>query len=241
MKIDSTKIILDTLNSFTTSEAQQSKFSEIQSYVDADEYIRLHKKFLIPTDIKIDVSQFIKEIKLHDNLFQPWGRQHNHLPRYGISLVNQTGKIIENDPINGSLHEWNNNNPNFPLIESDCQKPTPIMELDSLKPLRVFDGHWCRSNILKWHKNAHFKPHIDSVLPSPWLRLWATTEVDNFEIRYNNGEDYLVRFTDIEAGRLYLIDTRIVHDAISYTDDVYQLFLSVLPSSLEIIKEHLCL
>ncbi len=45
--------------------------------------------------------------------------------------------------------------------------------------------------------------------------------------------------TGIESGRLYLIDTSQVHDAVSH-DEVYQFFLSVSPTALNIIKELLC-
>lgn len=240
MKIDSTKIISDTLTSFTTSEVQKYKFSKIKSYVDKESYSDLHKKFLTPTNITIDVKKFCKEIETYDQWFQPWGTQHSNIPRYGLALVNQTGELVDDDPINGSLHEWNKNFPNNPLIETDCTQITEVMNLESLQPLRILDNHWCRSNVLKWNTGAHFKPHIDTILPSPWLRFWATTDIKNFTIRYDDGSGNLTAFENIEPGRLYLIDTHIVHDAISYTDNVYQLFLSTLPSAINILREHLC-
>lgn len=241
MEINSEKIIADTLHDFQKTATQLEKFSLLKEYVSEDQYKLLHKNFLTPTSIKIDVEQFINEIKIYDKYFQKWGQQHTDIPRYGIALVNKNGSIVTQDPINGSLHEWNKNFPDNPIIETDCQTLTPVIDIHSLKPLRIFDNHWCRSNILKWNKGAHFKPHIDTVIPSPWLRLWATTNADNFEIRYDNGNGILTNFDNVEPGRLYLIDTSLVHDAISNTDDVYQLFLSVLPSSIEILKEHLCL
>lgn len=240
MKVDSKKIIADTLTSFTTSEVQKYKFSKINSYIDEECYFDLHKEFLTPTNITIDVKRFCEEIQSYDQWFQPWGAKHSHIPRYGLALVNQTGQLIDNDPINGSLHEWNKNFPRDPLIETDCTKMTEVMNLESLRSLRVLDNHWCRSNILKWHSGAHFKPHIDTVLPSPWLRFWATTDIKNFDIRYDDGTGNLKVFEDIEPGRLYLIDTHIVHDAVSYTNNVYQLFLSTLPSAIDILKEQLC-
>lgn len=240
MKVDSSKIISDTLNDFTTSQYQKHKFSKLKLHVNEDVYFNLHRHFLTPTNITIDVKKFLDEIQCYDQWFQPWGIQHSDIPRYGLALVNQTGHLIHNDPINGSLHEWNKKYPDNPLIETDCTQMTEVMELKSLEPLRILDRHWCRSNILKWNKGAYFKPHIDTILPSPWLRFWATTDVENFIIRHDDGNGNLKVFDGIEPGRLYLIDTHVVHDAISYNDNVYQLFLSTLPSALDIVKEQLC-
>jgi len=239
MKIDSKKIISDTIADFTSSVSQKKKFSEIKSFVDNKDYKALHKDFLTPTTIKIDVQQFINEIDRYSDKFEQWGNRHTSLPRYGLALVNQDGQLKAKDPINGSLHEWNILYPNDPLIETDFLMPTEVLNIDSLRPLRVFDGHWCRSNILKWHQGAHFKPHIDAILPCPWYRLWATTDVENFRIRYDNGFDELTSFKNLEAGRLYIIDTSLVHDAESFTSDVYQLFLSVLPPAGRILENRL--
>lgn len=240
MKIDSKKIIADTHQSFTTSSAQQKKFNDLDAFVDEKEYKLLHRNFLTPTSIIINVDRFLSDIANYSQYFYKWGNNHSELPRYGLALVNQDGILKSNDPINGSLHEWNRNFPDNPIIETDCCTSTEVMQLKSLQPLRVFDGHWCRSNILKWHSGAHFKPHIDTVLPSPWLRLWGTTNADMFDINYDTGLERLTKFPDIEAGRIYIIDTSIVHDAVSYTNDVYQFFLSVRPSAINILKEHLC-
>ena len=38
---------------------------------------------------------------------------------------------------------------------------------------------------------------------------------------------------NVEAGRLYLIDTLIEHEALAYGDDVYQFFIVLHPSELE--------
>jgi hypothetical protein len=240
MIIDSKKIITETLQAFSNSAAQQKKFSEIVKYVNKNDYQQLHSSFLSPTTIKIDCDQFVKEIEKFSDDFEQWGTQHTHLPRYGLALVNQDGKIKKQDPINGSLYEWNVKYPNDPIIESDCTSTTSVMSLPSLTPLLVLTGHWCRSNILKWHNGADFKPHIDTLVPSPWIRLWGTTDPDSLEIRYDNGNGTLIKVEGIEAGRIYIIDTSLVHDAVCKDSIVYQFFLSVLPSSINILKELKC-
>jgi hypothetical protein len=240
MIIDSKKIIADTLEVFHKSQAQKKKFSEITDYVSTKDYQQLHKSFLTPTFLKINCNQFLKEIEQYADDFEQWGTQHTHLLRYGLALVNQDGKIKKNDAVNGSLYEWNVRFPENPIIESDCLIPTEVMTLESLRSLSVLDGHWCRSNILKWQSRAEFKPHIDTVVPSPWIRLWGTTNPKDLEIRYDNGHGELVTVANIEAGRIYIIDTSLVHDAVSLDHTVYQLFLSVLPSSINILKDLTC-
>jgi hypothetical protein len=240
MIIDTEKIIQDTLKVFNKSSEQKKKFNSLKSYVFSEDYCKLHQQFLTPTSIKIDCDLFKKEIQQYSEYFEQWGNQHTHLPRYGLALVNQDGVLKNKDPINRSLYEWNNLYPNDPIIETDCLYPTSVMDLKSLEPLKQLDGHWCRSNILKWNSQAEFKPHIDAVIPTPWVRLWGTTDANNLDIRYDNGNNELVRVEGVESGRIYIIDTTVVHDAFSRGDNVYQFFLSVLPSAINILKEIIC-
>jgi hypothetical protein len=223
--IDVDKIIADTVNVFTKSLVQQNKISSLKDFVDHDTYKNLHRNFLTPLDIKIDCDKFVEEIQIYDQYFRPWGKTHTHLPRMGLALANQDGTLKDKDPINGSLYEWNNNNPGSPIFESDCTVPTEVLDLKSLEPLRIFDKFWFRSNILKWHEGAEFLPHIDTVIPSPWLRLWGTTS--DIVLKYWNKKEQTV--SSIEKGRIYLIDTSLVHSARSFVDHNYQFFLSVSP------------
>lgn len=240
MKVDTTKIISDTLAVFNKSETQRKKFNEITEYVSEKDYELLHRNFLTPTSLKVNVDQFLIEVEKYQNYFEQWGTQHTQLLRYGLALVNQDGILKKNDPINGSLYEWNVKFPEDPIIESDCLVPTPVMQLESLRPLTVFDGHWSRSNILKWGGHADFKPHIDTIIPSPWIRLWGTTDPNNIEVNYDNGQGELIKVNNIEAGRIYIIDTSVVHTATSINGTVYQFFLSVLPSAINTLKEIQC-
>lgn len=240
MKVDTEKIIADTLQVFNNSSAQREKFSKITEYVSTQDYLDLHNGFLTPTTIKINCDQFLNEIVMYESYFEKWGTQHLHLPRHGLALVNLDGILKKNDPINGSLYEWNVNFPEYPIIESDCLMPTPVMRLKSLEPLNIFNGHWCRSNILKWEQYADFKPHIDAVVPSPWIRLWGTTNPKHVDVKHDNGRGELVTVENIEAGRIYIIDTSIVHTASSTNGTVHQFFLSVLPSAINMLKEIQC-
>ncbi len=237
MIVDSKQIIDDTLKVFYSSEAQRKKFSSLTDVVDQDSYHKLHPRFLTPLDIKIDCKLFEKEIAELSAWFEQWGTEHTHLPRYGLALVNQDGQLKEKDPINGSLYEWNSRYPDNPILETDCQQSTSVLNISSLAPLRLFDGHWTRSNILKWGQGAEFKPHIDAIIPSPWIRLWGTTDT-NLKIRSANvltGE--MVAEEQVEAGRIYIIDTSLVHDAVNYGNTAYQFFLSVKPTAVDLLNK----
>lgn len=235
--IDVDKIVRDTEHVFNTSYAQQAKFMSLPS-IASDDYYALHTSPLVATDIKIDPVKFLSEITQYQNYFYQWGSQHTHLPRYGLALVNQDGVLKSNDPINGSLYEWNSKYPETPIFETDCLTPTNVMSLPSLEPLRVFDGCWTRSNILKWHKGAEFKPHIDTFIPSQWIRLWGCTHPENLELRFYTKDGCQV-MSNIEAGRIYVIDTRIVHDAECTGDINYQFFLSVSATALGAVNSHI--
>ena len=216
----------------TIKDFQNNKHKiEHLTTIDNQKYISLHTAPLIPLEIKIDCESFILEIQKFDNFFQKWGTNDDLPNRFGISLVNLDGKFIDQDPINGSLHIWNRNNPNIPLIETDFQKPTPLMSIESLSLLQSFNNYWCRSNILKWYKNAEFKPHIDTALPSPWFRLWGTNDASKIDLVFYNEDNQPINIEPIESGRIYLIDTSLVHYVQCTDDIVYQFFLSVLPEA----------
>lgn len=237
MKIDADKIIQETINVFEKSGAVNF-YRKCKDLIGVEDYNSLHPNFLTPLNIKIDCDLFNKEIVQYEKNFEQWGNDHQHLPRYALALVNQDGTLKSKDPVNGSLMAWNRDNPTQPLIETDCVMPTEVMNISSLIPLKIFDGHWCRSNILKWNKDAFFYPHIDTVVPSMWLRLWATTSSDVVVRYFNRTTGELETIKDIELGRLYIIDTSLVHDANAVSDNVYQLFLSVLPSAKNLLLKN---
>ena len=233
MKIDAQKIIDETHAVFEKSGAADI-LRNCTNVVKDEDYKRLHPFPLTPTNIVIDCAELNRQVRRYNDKFQKWGTDHQHLQRYGLAVVNQSGELIDNDPINGSLMACNRDNPNCPLIETDCATATEVMQLPALRPLHIFDGHWCRSNILKWHSGAFFFPHIDTIVPSMWIRLWAATS-DNVLLRFYNPASGELEQADYEPGRVYIIDTSLVHDASTTGFNVLQLFLSVQPSAYELL------
>jgi hypothetical protein len=231
MKVDAEKIINETIEVLKNSGADKL----FKEFVTEDDYRLLHPHPLTATTISIDPIQFKKEIEEWEPVFEPWGKEHTHLPRYGAALVNKNGILLKDDPINGSLMAWNKSNPSMPLIETDCRTPTELMSLPSLLSLDIFKGYWCRSNILKWDREAKFLPHIDNVVPSPWIRLWASMDNDVI-IRFYNKTTGGLESVSFEPGRIYVIDTSLVHDAYATGDNSFQLFLSLIPSAVSLVS-----
>lgn len=236
MLIDSNKIIEQAKAAFLSNKESAKRYFS-SPCVNVSDYEALHEDFLTPLDITFECSELESYVNTYKRFFQRWGNTTQE--RYGIALVNTDGKLKHNDPVNMSLQEWNINNPNNIIMEMDCRSKTELLNSIYFDNFKVFDGHWCRSNILIWKDDAHFLPHIDAIKPTPWLRLWGCTNY-NVKLRYAVNNE-LVEVKNIEPGRLYLIDTTVVHDAINLSDNSMQLFLSVLPSAYNIISSSLLL
>ena len=237
--VDREEIFRDTYNAFAGNEIQKEAVSKLDSKVGTvpeKAYKALYTDPLVPTGIKIDCELFNWEIKRYDNWFEQWGSTFDHLPRKAVALVNEDGLVKTDDPVNRSLYEYNMVNPTTPLFDSDCTRPTEILDLPSLEPLNIFDPYWCRSNILKWEEGGKFVPHIDCTLDHiHWLRLWGTT-TNNVRLRFDiHGDGELIEHEDVECGQIYLIDTSLIHDARCIKGTSYQFFLAVLPKAYHLL------
>ena len=129
----------------------------------------------------------------------------------------------------------------YMVNETDFTISTEVMDMSSLKVLKPIEKHMIRSCILKFHTLGHFKPHIDTWNDkSSWLRLWGTTHSESVKLRYKSDDGEKLIWNDIkkeyesyiseknvEAGRLYLHDSSIWHDAMSFEDNTYQFFIAL--------------
>lgn len=220
--VDTGKIIDQTLEIFKSSGAYD-RLQTISSLNEID-YRLLHKNFLTPIDITFDHLSLEKELFEFEKYFESWGLNNRDQSRQGLALVNETGYLFHGDPINGSLMEYNHKT-GKPFLEIDFTFPTAAFEVNSLKTIKSLSDRWLRSNILRWKEGAKFVPHIDAVVPCHWLRLWAIDKPENIILRYWNGSMEIVK--DIEPGRLYIIDTSLIHDAVCIGPICHQLFLSL--------------
>lgn len=217
---------------FLNSPKAIEKLLALPKIADVD-YSALHRAFLTPTSLSFDVDLFVSEICQFESLFVRWGKKYEDTPRYGLPLFNVDGRFrfTETDPTMGSLLDWIKEHPDNPILETDCTTATEAYNLKSLQVLKYFDPHFCRSSILKWGASGMFTPHIDVALPAPWFRLWATTS-NYIDLSYWDRQGNKHDCEYIEAGRIYLIDTTLVHEAMwNNRGWVYQLFLSLMPSA----------
>lgn len=227
----------------------------------AEIYNELHTQPLVPLDICINIDDFRHTMKKYHYAFRRWGKEHLELNRFAVPLINRSGRLDDNpDPSIYPLDKWNEDlSIEDKLWDNDFVNPTEVLSEPCFDVLEPIKQYMVRSSIFKWHTGSKFHPHIDTWFPSPILRLWGTdcaesvhlgfnktgersawidngngtfTKPDNLEQAINNLQD----ITNIESGRLYLIDTCIMHDARASADDVHQFFIALNTHSIEAIK-----
>ena len=196
-----------------------------QPAIDEERYDELHSSAIIETNVDIDLNQFDKDIEKYSHEFSQWGNTHTSYPRFGIPLVNLTGKLDEkNDPSRMPLDEHfmlHQNKDNITFDHNILQK-TKICNMPSLTDLMaVFGEYMCRSAILKWDTMGHFKPHVDVVKPAPNLRLWGTTST-NMQLKMDGKI-----INSIKPGKIYIFDSSLVHEAFATGDNIYQFFIGL--------------
>jgi len=193
-------------------------------------YRELHSELLIPTSIKIDVPLFQNTMEKYTDYFKPWSKNRPEMLeiRKGLPLVNLTGRYTDDEDLTiGPLDYHNKINPDKQLLETDIITPTEILYEDCFSQLEILRPYLVRSSILKWQAGANFFPHIDIGIPTPHLRLWGTDNPDSIKVRFKNEHDEYVEVENVEAGRLYIIDTAEYHDAVCMTTMGYQFFIAV--------------
>ena len=183
-------------------------------------YKKLYNQPLRKTKLKINVVDFINEIQQFKTCFQKWGNKTDKGQRWGLPLVNETGVIDEPDDTIQPLDELYFETGKL-LMDVEITEKTVACMMESLTPLRKLYPYLIRSAILKWIYSAGFSRHRDMELPANHFRLWGTCsekmilKIDDQEMR------------DIEAGRIYLIDTSKFHEGLSRQNHLYQFFLGV--------------
>lgn len=210
--------------------------------LEADNYWAIHKNFLTPTSVQIDLEKFNTCIDKYKDHFKPWGNNRPELNdiRRGLPLVNMHGKYDDPDDISiGPLDQYNKSNPDVPYLENDFVTHTEILADPAFSSLGKLTTYLCRSSILHWYKGANFLPHYDVLVPTVNLRLWGTNNPSNVSLRYQSGDEMIEVADTVEAGRLYLIETSTIHDASCVNDEVYQFFLALNIDSYETLKEYL--
>jgi len=207
---------------------------EKEDSLSIEEYNTLHEgKFIIPLDYKIDIELFGKEIQDYRLAFRRWGEKHMHVPRFGIPLTNLNGDLRNNpEPCCYPLDQWCDANPNSKYSDQDFNVPTELLDCSCFDVINELKEYMIRSCVLYWGKDAYFMPHVDTWLPSKILRLWGTSDATKQDLRHYydyNGNDTTKGYKiidNIESGRLYLMDTSLMHTGNAF-DNVYQFFIAL--------------
>lgn len=184
------------------------------------DYERIHYAPLVPIDYEINIPEFEQQIVKYKKYRKQWGHEHRQFPRYGLPLVNLSGNIDDEiDPTCNPLDTWWRYTGEL-YWDLDFTKPTEILDLSCFDSINSLKPNLIRSNILWWDALGHFKPHVDAAKDKCFnIRVWGT-----------NKEDYFLSFKgkryEFEPGRLYIIDTSILHEARAYSDFTFTFFLS---------------
>ena len=225
------------------------------------EYENLHTEPLIALDMLIDCQEFAITMQKYELAFRRWGQDHIDKRRFGLPLINLNGQLSDNPDVSLMPLDVYNRDRKEQLWDNDFITATPALNescFDVLDPIKPF---LIRSCILKWYTDSLFYPHIDTWLHSPIIRLWGTNNPENMSLRFyskhtrsavtktesgqliqpeisvEEASKDLVRVENVEAGRLYLIDTAITHDAHAHSDKVYQFFIALNSNSYDTIRK----
>jgi hypothetical protein len=203
------------------------------------EYKELHTSLMMPTNILLDILLFRETMDKYSKYFKSWSNNRPEMweIRKGLPLVNLTGNYTDDNDITiGPLDFYNQNNPTKRFNETDIVSPTPILYEECFNPLEVLHPYLIRSSILKWETGANFFPHIDLATPTPHFRLWGTDNPDSIKLRFKNKDGEFDEMQNVEPGRVYIIDTAEVHDAICVNGTGYQFFLAVKAAAYDLLK-----
>lgn len=185
--------------------------------------IKLYKSLLYATitrygkiwglDYFHDPSKFLKDIEVFDNDWKQYNPRKS-IPRQGLSITSLDGGL-SGVPDLDSFKEYNAEK-STQFTEVDITTPTPVYEY--ARPyLAPFEGHICRTHVIRLAPGGYFPPHRDSHFVSiKSFRIFVPLKACNPEHMYFLQEDRILHF---EHGRPYFIDTCVRHSLFNYGPD----------------------
>lgn len=189
----------------------------------ANELALLNLGNVVPLNIKIDCGQFMKEISKFDNDWIDYlPRTDRPNNRQALAITNLEGKTHKDNPslAQASLAARRR------LSEKEFSHPTDVYK--SCHSLQPFLDQWMplgRTFLIKSNIGGYFVPHRDH--PS------MPRDVFRLIVFLNNcaplDYDWLMddRKLQIEMGRVYYVNTRLMHRTISWVNDSIHLILNV--------------
>lgn len=233
---------------------------DLEIMLNYNDYSNLHTSPLVPLDIKINVDSFRTTMEKYEFAFRRWGQDHLDKQRFALPIVNLSGRLDDNPDKSLIPLDKLNENQQEKLWDSDFKNFTQVINEPCFDVLSPIKPYMIRSSILKWHTGSLFYPHIDTWFPSPILRLWGTDNPESMHLSFTQSHERtiwneispgkfsepefsveeaskdLIEIKNVEAGRLYLIDTAITHDAKSSADNLFQFFFALDLNSVNTVK-----
>ena len=170
---------------------------------------------VVSLDKCVNVDSVSKQFLSFGSHFKPYNPRKQGYNRYGLSITSQEGDFSHTPDLD-SLNEYNKEH-GTSFDESDFKEWTPFFKnCQELREMMTpFHKYMGRSHILRLNKGGFFPPHRDSITVVPkHFRLLISfgDPFHHFVFLLDDERMYL------EPGRLYFINTRLVHSLFSFVD-----------------------
>jgi len=212
------KLKIDYLQSFKDGTFSHPKLLDIATEMQLDAI-----GDFVPLSIKINLSEFRKEISKYDGQWVPYLHREGSLnDRDGLNMVGLPGDTPQ-DSI--SMPEAQKR-AGRKLNELDFDTPTQLYhDTPSLHPILDYFPKLGRCTLVKVNKGGWFPSHRDGVLLQRKCFRIVAFLTNTGHQSYQWEHDYSIR--SIEEGRCYYIDTRKQHRTHSYQHGSIHLVLNI--------------
>lgn len=171
----------------------------------------------IELNIRTETTNIINDLKFFDNDWSQYNTLRPEIPRQGLCVINEKGKIGPGPALN-SIPQWNKMyNTSFNELQFD--KPTEVFNASKniqnlMKDCLSFS---VRTHFLKLLPGGYFPPHRDSNKRNPvtFRAIVPIVNVDPPRVRFMI-EDKTLHW---KTGRMYIVNTNLEHTLMNYSNE----------------------
>lgn len=169
----------------------------------------------IELDIRTDTKNILDDLKLFDDKWTQYNTFRPEIPRQGLCVINEKGKIGPGPALN-SIPQWNKMyNTNYD--ELDFCKPTEVYKSSNSIQKLMNDclSFSVRTHFLKLLPGGYFPPHRDSRKRHPvtFRAIVPIFNTDPPRVRFMI-EDKTLHW---KPGRMYIVNTNLEHTVMNYS------------------------